>query len=223
MNEYIAFLESLIMSTTLIDKKYKDGVSECVSLADFNDHSAEDASQTVAKAKKRKSTKKMKPGKTGLYPLEGALIRKWWASYDIETDDSVPGTSREEITKSRISQLRIRETQLQMIVILEVLALHPLASTSADLGDGLPMALPSGPAGDVKERAVKPKKPDHLIMLIDVHIDRLCIWQSIALEAVKTPFDSAPPLIIEVGGSSVSSKHADNILRDFCVEIIVPL
>src|ERR1700710_640701 len=117
MNEYVTFLEGLIMSTTLIDKKYKDGVPGCVSLIDINDHSAEDASQAVGKSKKRKSAKKMKPGKSGLYPLEETLIRKWWASYDDDADDNVPGASREEITRSRISQLRIRETQLQMIVI----------------------------------------------------------------------------------------------------------
>lgn len=221
MNEYVTFLEGLIMPTTLIDKKYKDGVPGCVSLIDINDHSAEDASH-VGKSKKRKSAKKIKPGKAGLYPLEETLIRKWWASYDDDTDDNVPGASREEITRSRISQLRIRETQLQMIVILEVLALHPLACTSADISDGLPTIIPSGPNADGKEKQVKAKKPDHLIMLIDVHIDRLCIWQSIALEAVKTPLDNPPPLAREAGGSSTSLRLADNILRDFCVDIIVP-
>ena len=220
MNEYIAFLESLIMSTTLVDKKYKDGVPACVALADINDHSADDANPAAAKAKKSKSTKKMKPGKTGLYPLEDVLIRRWWANYDDEIDHGILSTSRDEITKSRISQLRIRETQLQMIVILEVLALHPLASTLPVLGDGLPMASPSDLAGNGKEKVLKPKKPDHLIMLIDVHIDRLCIWQSIALESVKTPLVDAAPLITELSGFP---KHADNILRDFCVEIIVPL
>jgi len=224
MNEYITFLESLIMSTTLIDKKYKDGLPGCVSLIDIHVHSADDADQAVEKAKKRRSNKKMKPGKTGLYPSEDALIRKWWTSHDDEADSGAPGTSREDVTRSRISQLRIRETQLQMIVMLEVLALHPLASASEDTSDGLPTALSLGPDADGKEKLVKkPKKPDHLTMLIDVHIDRLCIWQSIALEAVKTPLDSVPHLNEELGNSTTLSKHTDNILRDFCVEVIVPL
>lgn len=222
MNEYITFLESLIISTTLIDKKYKDGVPECVSLIDIHDHSAADVLQTVEKTKKRRSSKKMKPGKTGLYPTEDALIRKWWASHDDEADSGIPGTSREDITRTRISQLKIRETQLQMIVILEVLALQPLSLVSEDVNDGLPTALPSNIGADGKGKPVKARKPDHLTMLIDVHIDRLCIWQSIALEAVKTPLDSAPHQNEELGSTPLST-HSDNILRDFCVEIIVPL
>lgn len=223
MTEYIVFLESLVMSTSLIDKKYKDGVPGCVSLIDINDNSAEDADQAAGKPKRRKSAKKVKPGKNGLYPSEDTLIRKWWASYDDEADNSAPGTSREEIARSRISQLRIRETQLQMIVMLEVLALHPLATISVDHNEGLPTTLTSRQAADGQERSTKPKKLDHLNMLIDVHIDRLCIWQSIALEAVKTPLDNVPNLVGETGSFSASTKHADNMLRDFCVEIIVPL
>lgn len=219
MNDYVAFLESLVMSTTLIDKKYKDGVPGCVSLIDIHDHSAEDAGQP-AKGKKRKSFKKMRPGKTGLYPTEDILIRKWWAGHDDDAESGGPGSSREEVTKSRISQLRIRETQLQMIIILEVLALQPLAMPVEDLGDSLPSALPLSLTGG-KEKVSKSKKPDHLTMLIDVHIDRLCIWQSVALEAIETPRDGAP--VLGDAGAPNSTKHADSTLRDFCVEIIVPL
>jgi DNA replication regulator SLD3 len=221
MNEYIAFLESLILSTPIIDKKYKDGVPECVSLIDIHDHSADDANQ-VARTKKRKSSKKMKPGKTGLYPLEDTLIRKWWASHDDEADSGGPGVSLEEITKRRISQLRMRETQLQMIIILEILALQPLATSSENTGDGLPSALQTGMSGNEKERATKPTKPDRLTMLIDVHIDRLSIWQSLLLEAVQTPIDDISNLSESEKVSNLP-KHADTILRDFCVEIIIPL
>jgi len=220
MNEYIVFLESLVLSMTLIDKKYRDGVPGCVSLIDIHDHSADEANQAAGKPKKRKSSKKMKPDKTGLYPQEDGLIRKWWASHDDEAEAGGPGTSREEIAKSRIAQLRIRETQLQMIVILEVLALQPLATAAEDVADGLPSALAVGGGG--KEKAVKPQKPDHLTMLIDVHMDRLCIWQSIAIETVTTPIDGIPNFA-ESQNSSNFPKHTDNILRDFCVDIIIPL
>jgi hypothetical protein len=218
MNEYITFLESLIMSTTIIDKKYKDGVPECVSMIDIHDHSADEANQAAGKGKKRKGSKKMKPGKNGLYPMEDTLIRKWWASYDDEVDSGAPGTSKDGIIRNRISELKIREIQLQIIIMLEVLALHPLASVSEDL-DGLPAGLPSSLAVE-KEKVIKHKKPDHLSMLIDVHIDRLCIWQSIALEAVKTPPNNEPN---QNEGLGSSSAHVDSILRDFCIDIIVPL
>jgi DNA replication regulator SLD3 len=223
LNDHIAFLESLVMSTTLIDKKYRDGVPNCVALIDIHDHSAEDAIQVAGKPKKKRSSKKMKPGKTGLYPTEDPLIRRWWASHDDDAESGAPGSSRDELTKRRISQLRIRETQLQMIVILEVLALQPLVSTTEDMGMGLPAALSTSEVAEAKDKSVKTKKPDHLTMLIDVHIDRLCIWQSIALGAGKSSANNLEKASEQPDGTPSAVKHADNILKDFCIEIIAPL
>jgi DNA replication regulator SLD3 len=223
MNEYIAFLDSLILSTTQLDKKYRDGVPECVSMIDIQDHSADDANKGTEKPKKRRSNKKMKPGKNGLYPTEDSLIRRWWANYSDEEESGVPGISREETTKNRIAQLRIRETQLQMIVILEVLALQPLSPASEDLGADLPAVLPKNTIADGKEKSAKSKNPDHLATLIDVHIDRLCIWQSIAFEVTKTPSGDLHSASERLDSSSYLPKHADNILKDFCVDVIAPL
>jgi hypothetical protein len=220
MREHIAFLESLILSTTLIDKKYRDGVPGCVASIDIHDNSADDAKQEAEKTKRRKSTKKMKPGKNGLYPLEDVLIRRWWAGHDDEIESGAPGTSREDITKKRIGQLRIRETQLQMIIILETLALQPLVSASGDTGDSLPTSLPTKDSEGGKAKPAKSKMPESLSTLIDVHIDRLCIWQSIVLESVKAPTNG---LTTQNDSSATSPMHTDNFLRDFCVEVIVPL
>jgi len=211
------------MSTTLIDKKYRDGVPTCIALVDVQDHSAEEAAQASSKSKKKRSTKKMKPGKTGLYPTEDALVRRWWTSHDDDAESGAPGSSRDELTKQRISQLRLRETQLQMIVILEVLALQPLASTTGDMGTGLPATLISTEVAEMKDKPAKAKKPDHLTMLIDVHIDRLCIWQSIALEAGKVFANDSEPPSEQTEGTTSAVKHADSILKDFCIEIIAPL
>ena len=221
MNEHITFLESLIMTTKLIDKKYSEGIPSCISLIDIQDHSADDANQVAGMPKKRRSSKKMKPGKDGLYPFEDNFVRKYWASLEEEAQSGGPGFTREERTKYRLAQLRVRETQLQMIVILEVLALQQLASMTEDLGADLPAALPTVPIAESKEKIVKSKKPDNLTTLIDVHIDRLCIWQDIAAEATNSVLgelqngDGSGPLNVP--------KHTDNILRDFCVEVIGPL
>jgi hypothetical protein len=225
LNDYIAFLESLVLSSTVIDKKFREGVPECVSLIDIQDHSADDAKEAVSKSKKRKSNKKMKPGKNGLYPTEDALIRRWWSSHNDEAESGGPGTSKDETTKGRIAQLRIRETQLQMIVILEVLALQPLAKGLGDVGDGLLSGLPKNEEVEGKQKNPKSKKPDQLTVLIDVHIDRLCIWQSIQLESTKAPgapreFQSAPA---GFGNLLGSVGNGDNVLRDFCIEVIGPL
>jgi DNA replication regulator SLD3 len=224
LNDYIAFLESLILSSTVIDKKFREGVPECVSLIDIQDHSADDAKDDVSKARKRKSNKKMKPGKNGLYPTEDALIRRWWSCHDDEAESGGPGSSKDETTKGRIAQLRIRETQLQMIVMLEVLALQPLAKGLGDVGDGLPSGLPKNEEVEGKQKNPKPKKPDQLTLLIDVHIDRLCIWQSIQLEskAPGAPGESQRAAA-GLGNLPGSLGNGDSILRDFCIEVIGPL
>lgn len=222
MTEHITFLESLIMSTTIIDKKYRDGVPGCVASIGILDQSADEANPDAERTRKRRTNKKMKPRKNGLYPAEDLLIRRWWASHDDEADLGAPGTSREDLAKTRISQLRIRETQLQMIIILEVLALQPLAPVSEETDTSLPATLPQGVNGGGKQKTAKTKTVEHLSMLIDVHIDRLCIWQSIVLEAVKAPTDGVASQS-ESPGVSSTSVNADNILRDFCVEVILPL
>lgn len=218
INEYVAFLEGLVMSTTFLDKKYRDGVPTCVSLIDIHDHSGEENIQSTVKVKKRKVTKKIKLGKNGLYPTEDTLVRKWWKARTDDSDLGAPGRSKEEIIRERISLLRIREMQLQIILILEILALQPLALAAKDDTYDLPRTLPSIETVDVKDKPVKARKPDHLNTLIDGHLDRLCIWQSLASESMKEP----EAVTASVGpGSQV--KLTDNIPRDFCVEVIVPL
>ncbi|KAH8662996.1 DNA replication regulator SLD3-domain-containing protein [Tricladium varicosporioides] len=222
MNDHVTFLESLVLPTALLDKKYREGVPGCVALFDIHGNSDDEGNGVVPKTKKRKSSKKVKPGKNGLYSTEDALIRRWWASHDDEAESGAPGGSREELAKSRIAQLRIRETQLQLVIILEVLALQP-TSHPEEPTDSLPGGLPSANPSSEKGKPSKSKKPDHLTLLIDVHIDRLCIWQSIQLEAVKAPLGDAKPSI-EVPDALITnpSRSADTLLRDFCVEIIAP-
>jgi hypothetical protein len=110
-----------------------------------------------------------------------------------------------------------------MIVILEVLALQPLASTTEDAGLGLPATVRTTEDVEAKDKSAKTKKPGHLTMLIDVHIDRLCIWQSIALEAGKSPVNNSEKSSEQLDEVTNAGKHADNILKDFCIEIIAPL
>src|ERR1700709_1711574 len=120
----------------------------------------------------------MKPGKNGVYPVEDALIRRWWATHDDDADLGAPGMSKGDLAKTRITQLRIRETQLQMIIILEVLALQPLVQVPEETDALLPDTLPQSTDSSSKTKTFKSKTLEHLSMLIDVHIDRLCIWQS---------------------------------------------
>jgi DNA replication regulator SLD3 len=80
-------------------------------------------------------------------------------------------------------------------------------------------------AGDKAAARSKAKKPRDLPALVDVHVDRLCIWQSLSAEEGRTlsktvPGDKSSSKLLN---PSLNDKHAADVLRDFCVEVIVPL
>jgi DNA replication regulator SLD3 len=224
MNELVEFLEGLILPTTVVDKKYKDGVPNILSSL-MPDGSMEDGHKTPQKVKKLKS-KKSKPSKNGLYPAENAYLCQWWGSYDTDADKDAPGVSKEEVKRKRVAQLRIREMQLQMIVILETLALQSLATPPTDQSGELPSIGQINDRSDGKTLIYsKSKKNLDLTALIEVNIDRLCIWQSLAAEDGSTisKLDGSSNIGLKSSGMASTLDHAADILREFCVEVIVPL
>jgi len=193
MADLIEFLKSMILTTVQIDKKYRETIPDVIAKMGEHINSSDEGGR-----RKRKS-KKMRLGKNGLYPVEEEDVCRWWTSNKPELSDDQTGFSAAQI-KSHVSLLRTRETQLQMILILEILALEPLKS-SADTGDACLPALPGTDTSvQLPSMAPPPKKRNkhNLPVLIDVHADRLTIWQS-------TAFDD----ILLLGDSQVSQVSAD--------------
>ena len=220
MNDLIEFLRSLVMTTVLIDKKYRETLPEVISKMKTV---VEDSDQGRAKSKPRKKrTKKPKLGKNGLYPAEEEHIERWWVAHKPTTVQDEDTMASAPEAKHHISVLRRRETQLQMIIILEILALEPLNRPVEPTEDsqlpGLETQEPSG--GTKPEGSKKKNKTANLPLLLDMHADRLCIWQSTTLDEVKALTESQP-----AAGDQESQAESNNSdpLRDFCVDIIVPL
>ncbi|RKF74825.1 putative protein kinase-like [Golovinomyces cichoracearum] len=216
--DYNRFLNKIILPVSLFDKKYKDGIPDCIKLADVSNHSAENVDLTLKRKKKKKSTD-FRIGKKGLYASEDNLVQKWWTVHHSEDDLNVGLTERtkNELMKTRISQLRVRETQMQIILILEALTLHPLPSSK------------EGECHQQRSSISNPSKTNmnftssnSLLDLIDIHIDRLCIWQSVESD----PLESSSKILqndSEIGHENFSrEKLAENFLVDFCVEVIMP-
>ncbi|OBT69328.1 hypothetical protein VE03_01150 [Pseudogymnoascus sp. 23342-1-I1] len=214
MKDLTQFLDSLVLPTNILDKKYKDGLQEFVSTLDPGMESDLDA-DTKTRPKKRKS-KKVKLGKNGLYNTEDSFIKSWWENHD--ADAEVPGTARDDTTRSRISKLRVREILLQIILILETLALQKLCPPS-DPDDGLPLPAVTEAASGDKTVRNKVKKPRDLPALVAVHLDRLSIWSLSAGEGTSTSKSgtNSTTNLTTTGGSD-----ATDILRNFCLEVVVP-
>ncbi|KAI6785575.1 uncharacterized protein J7T54_005909 [Emericellopsis cladophorae] len=200
------YLEALYLSK--VDKKFRETIPAMLAKTKtFVDSSDEGR-------KKRRKSKKMKVGKDGLYPMEDEIVHRWWAeNQPALAEDSEAGVSPAQI-KDRIDLLRTRETQLQMIVIMETMALEEAAHTHLaflpELTESEPKAAPS---------SSKKRSKHNLPMLVDVHADRLTIWQSMASDAHILLQDTQAT---EEAIATTQQKASSEPLRDFCVDVIVP-
>lgn len=158
--------------------------------------------------KKRKSKKK-KLGKNGLYTGEDEFLQKYWKSRQVSKNKEGLEESKEEEIKRQISDLRLRETQLQILLILETIHLE-MTTVAPSIEDS------KGQERSTKRS--KSKKQENLNLLLELFIDRLCIWHAISAgegviaESLK-----------ETSNNHLSGKKIESdALRDFCNEVIIP-
>jgi DNA replication regulator SLD3 len=216
MNDLIDFLKSLVMTTVVIDKKYRETMPEVIGKMKTL---VEDSDSAESKPKKRKA-KKMKVGKDGLYPHEVEHIRRWWNANKPPVSDEKSVTPDE--LKYHISCLRRRETQLQMIIVMEILALEPLTRPRENAEDSqLPGMESQAATLTAVVPPVKRRSKHNFPVLLEVHADRLCIWQSTTLDEVKALAESQ----VHSQGHAADKSERPNSdpLKDFCVDIILPL
>ncbi|KAI0966566.1 DNA replication regulator SLD3-domain-containing protein [Xylaria arbuscula] len=220
MSDLVEFLKSLVMATAQIDKKYREAIPKIqLEMKAVIEDSDVEQGQLKTKPRKRKP-RKMKVGKDGLYPDEDDHIRKWWAIHKPLPKDEETSTTKSaeaQDIKLQISLLRSRETQLQMIIILEILSLEPMITRETMNESQLPGMPPDEePLDSLKETALKKRNKHNFPMLLDVHADRLCIWQSTALDELNINESQIRP------ESQKSLKAFSDPLKEFCVDIIVP-
>ncbi|KAJ5091829.1 hypothetical protein NUU61_006699 [Penicillium alfredii] len=206
-HELVAFYREAILAAKKMDLKYRESLPTVVRDAVLALSDGEDG------AKKRKSKKK-KLGRNGLYAEEEVFIRKWWKDRSMN-ETSTQESSREAETKKHISDLRLRETQLQILLILEVMALESVSTGDKPNSD-------KKDAGGENEIPKKPKakKPQDVNVLLELHLDRLCIWHAVSSED-SSAADSAKASSFNNGHMSGKKVESDAV-RDFCTEVIIP-
>lgn len=217
MNDLVEFLKSLTMSTVQVDKKFRETLPELVKdIKLLAESCAEDEPR-----KKRRKSKKMKIGKDGLYPGEVDHVKRWWRTHRSLIRDGDETTINPREVKYHITCLRTRETQLQMILILEILALEAVRPAE----DARDSQLPGLPVGDTPKKTVEPapkKRHKHnFSTLVDIHADRLCIWQSTTLDEMN--MIAAESQAKDGSETQKSARANSDPLKDFCVDILLPL
>ncbi|KAI6353488.1 hypothetical protein MCOR25_008975 [Pyricularia grisea] len=210
MSDLIDFLKSMVLTTVSIDKKYLSTIPNMLDQMKRLVDSSDDGGEKVRK----KKSKKFKLGKNGLYSNEDEDVRKWWSATKPELKDDEVSVQPQHM-RYHISCLRRRETLLQMILIMEILALEAARPPENPADVQLP-GLDTVPTAVVAETGGHKKKRNkhNYPVLLDVHADRLCIWESITLDEVKA--------LAESQTHEDEAEVSDKPLRDFCTDIIVP-
>ena len=206
-----------------MDTKYREALPGLIRELPFESPADDECTALIETVRKRsRRSKKISIGKNGLYPGEDAKIARWWLTRDLSSAACDALDGREEATRSAVLEQKARETQLQIILSLETLALESLAT-------GQPVEnLPKTDFTTVdegsqnKKKNKKLKKAQDLSMLLDLLVDRLCIWQSMSRDEMKTPD----------GEERLASQHGENLkaktvgrdhLRQFCIDVVLPL
>lgn len=203
-----------------MDAKYRETLPSMVKDLPFGPLSEDESvSITNALVKKTRKSKKTKIGKNGLYPGEEASITRWWLSRDAPAPACDSADVRENATRLALLEQRARETQLQAILALEVLALEA-STTGPSIEQNTTGTVPEG-VGESQQKRKKAKKPQDLVVLLDLLVDRLTIWQSMNMDEDKT----------SKRGDTPSSPHPMKVdkpsnsdhLQQFCVDVVLPL
>lgn len=228
-SELVVFLRSSILTFTVFDKKYREAVPQIIQSVPLGNLS-NDEDNTRSQATIKCKNKKKRLGKDGLYPKEEDYIRQWWRARELDSHDAAPNAERDEEAKRLIVELRTRETQMQLVLVLEVMALEASLTEAVDhneLGEHGAQVQDDGKSQAKKRR---PKRRQDLNLLLDLLIDRLTIWQSVSLpEEVSRPSTSLGTsksqdhVRMRQRGVASATHENNEQLRDFCVEAIVPL
>lgn len=210
------YLRICILNLPTMDKKYKETLPNIVKelpIGVFSD----DENITATFRKKTRKKKSSKIGKDGLYPEEEVSVIRWWLDRRNSIDGDDSSENRDERVRLRMAEQRARETQLQIILLLETLALE--ASNPGKASENGLMVVEGRHSSCKKQRG---KKLHDLNVLLDLQIDRLCIWQSMSVgeggpSTHEDNTDSRATLRVSYEG------RRSDVLRDFCVDVVLPL
>lgn len=222
LHELADLLRLMVLSTSALDKKYKESIPNAIKTL-----SSAGISPEKTKSIKRKKTRKFKPAKDGLFPDETDSLHQWWVR-DM-TGSTLPPTaeSLQAAMRVRVTGLRLREYLLQLILILEVIAIEAsLAKASLKAGQSTQDTQAMDVESQVAEKeapAKTAKKPRDLQPLVETIIDRLQIWQSVSSVEGENTTEGNEYTEDGMNIDAAAGGTTRDDLKEFCVEVVVPL
>ncbi|KAF2813296.1 uncharacterized protein BDZ99DRAFT_438346 [Mytilinidion resinicola] len=219
IHKFTSFLRSSILSHSAMDRKYREKLSEVVKSIPPGSFSDDENSTT--KPRKGKA-KKVKLSRDGMYPREDEYVKKWWIS-DSSSPPRYGEVTLDQRLKKRVGDLRIRETLAQLIFMLEILALEalPTYKEPAVTDEAIDGETQTQQESQAKPKKKRQKKVQDIKLLIDLLLDKLCIWQSVEQDEDVSYQAKGSKSGDALDANSSKSANGDR-LRSFCVEVIVP-
>lgn len=213
------FYRGRLITSKKMDLKYRDTIPKIIENAILQVSPTPSGEKQLPKCSKRKSNSRKKLGKDGLYAGEETFVRTWWLNRDGAKNDLTGVNPRDQEMQALLKELRNRETQLQIILILEILTLELKQDVRTE-GSVSVESVKKEPDDDDPTRilAKTPSKTNEKRDLrsdLDILVDRLCIYQSVSIIDPITS-DEAKKQNGEAG-NEVSDQ-----LRDFCCNVILP-
>lgn len=209
-------LRTMLLSNKVADKKYKTSIPTVVKELPPSFAGSEPTSMTpdqTSKKPKKMSSRKPKLGRNGLYKDEAAFVEQWWQARSFQ-EYTVHSANPDQPSDSLTSSLRIRESQLQVLLCLEIMSLT--AATSA-----VPRLANSTSELDSQ---ILPILKDPLTIL-EMLLDRISIWQSLLVsldQPAKDALDTASQ-DVEQASPATTMHQSQDTLRDFFHEVVQPL
>ena len=206
-----------------MDIKYRETLPELVKALPFEPPSDEECISVIDTiSKNTRRPKKPSVGRNGLYPGEEASIARWWLGRDMSSVACDSTDAKQEATNSAVLEQRARETQMQIVLSLETLALESVVASHAVEKPPLMKTVQGEDDSQKKKMKKKAKKPQDLSMLLDLLVDRLCIWQSMSVDDTKTSNGEDRSTSQHETKATVKAVGSEN-LRQFCVDVVLPL
>ena len=218
VSKLIQYLRSSVLTLAIMDRKYKNALPNIISTLPTGIVAEEDIGTVIAGLDQRnRKSKTDKIGKDGLYPGEEINIARWWLSRHRESPDSSSMDTGDEGLNTFLLEQRARETQLQIVLILETIALEASNPHSSNNANAVDETINDGDDIHLRKKN-RTKKPFDLATLLDILVDRLSIWQSMRNEECKPATTNDSPNMPH----SATLGNADH-LKSFCVDVVLPL
>ena len=216
LEELKTFYQSSVLPLKKMDTKYKTTLPETIKA-----YTAV-VGNGAQKKSKRKTANILKLGKGGLYPDEHDMITGHWSEREHEpTYASNVNGFAQDISRV-VTRLRSRETEMQILLLLEIKILESLCEKSAKIAMSSMQKVIKDEIDEEDATAVlaqtpqKKPKPRDFDTELESLVDRLCIWHSIAIDQLVSSPEKASH-----AENEASTKSKDK-LREFCADVVVP-